>query len=143
MTRNKTTLLAKLGLAVALASGLTAAAFQSPAFADGHTIAVTPSADLSDGDVVSVSITGGAASATYFTAQCGEITPETFVCSSDVSPVDTDENGSAQIPLTVRRSFDAVGPDGTPWGTVTCGDVQCYIAAGNDSGWDGTPISFK
>ncbi|MFF5207156.1 enediyne antibiotic chromoprotein [Streptosporangium sp. NPDC000396] len=149
---NQGKLLSKLGVAAALALGLTTAlqsgagAAVPPTGTAAPAISVTPSTALGDGQTVSVSVTGLSPNTVYHLGQSAFVQSNVLAYNQpDSRDVTTDGSGAVTATLTVRRTFQGrTGSEGTPVGTVDCGAVVCSIGVGNSAGEGaGTPIAFR
>lgn len=130
--RNKTSVLAKLGVAAAMMVGLTVAS-QTAAAAAAPTFSVSPASGLHDGDTVTVTVTGAGANEVYGIAQCANIGASFGCDGSTATTFTTNASGAATFTLPVHKTYQAVTHDGVSLGTVDCGTTSCYIGAGNQN----------
>ena len=168
--RNKTGVLAKLGVAAAMVCGLTVASQTAAAAAPTFSVAtatpsptssvtptsspsptsstappfsVSPSSGLHHGDIVTVKVTGAGANEVFGIAQCSNI-GVTFGCDGTTATTfTTDANGAATFTMPVHQTFEAVTYLGLSLGKVDCGATSCYIGAGNQNlALGDVPLSF-
>src|SRR5690349_18726362 len=116
-------------LAVGLATAIGTAANAAPAPAVAPAVAVTPASGLADGADVAVTGSGLAAADVYHVGECAQVAPDTLACDRDTAvDVTSTADGTLDTTLVVHQVFQgSTGADGTPWGTVDCAAVSCFV----------------
>ena len=118
------------GLA-AVAAGLAPSAnAQTPV---SPAVTVSPSSGLSDGQLVNVELSGFSANEPVNVAVCAGENAQTLCNRPEGVATTTDDNGTASVQVTARRSFVGYNGAGTPVSVIDCTTVAggCVVGATN------------